>query len=134
MKILVCDDEPEVVEYVAVVLEQEGHQVDTAKDGQDALDKILDSPNPFDVLITDNRMPKLTGIELAQTLRTMNAPLKMIMISGFSNLSEAGVDEGGLLDGFLSKPFESDELLDCLNNLGLEREVADSRGQAGRFP
>jgi len=111
MKILVCDDEPEVNLFLLMVLEPEGYEVETAFDGQDALEKILATPNSFDVLITDNRMPRLTGVELIHELRALNLSLKIIMMTGF----ELENEEKRNLDGFLMKPFGASALLDCLN-------------------
>jgi len=111
MKILVCDDEPSVRDYVSYLLVKVGHQVETASDGQEALEIILANPDSFDVLITDYRMPRLTGMQLVVKIRAMNVPLKVLMISGFD------IPDSPLIDGFLRKPFEPTDLWDCLKRI-----------------
>ena len=73
--------------------------------------------NSFDLLITDNRMPRLSGIELVEKLRALNVPIKVSMASGFETQSSAGVRKRLELNGVLQKPFTKAELLDCVKNL-----------------
>lgn len=117
MKILVCDDEPAVSQFILMVLEPEGHQMETAFDGQDALEKILANPNSYDVLITDNRMPRLTGDKLIEKLRALELPLKIMMITGFVSQLDPRAGNNSPFDTLLPKPFRAAELLNCLNSL-----------------
>jgi len=119
MKILVCDDEPAVTEYISCLLEMEGHEVETSIDGGEALEKIQAKPSSYDVLITDHRMPKLTGVELIESVRALNAPLKMMLISGME-LADIPMAYQTCMDCFLKKPFKSVELIECLNDLVCE--------------
>ena len=118
---MVCDDEPFLREYVVSILESEGLQVETSFDGQEALEKIQENPNAYNVLITDNRMPRLTGIELVEKVRALKLPLKVIMISGIE-LQDTSL-RNQPPDGFLSKTFTRDELLDCLKTIGCRAGV-----------
>ena len=115
MKILVCDDDQFIRKIVTEMLGFAKHQVTTAFDGQDALEKI--QTNTFDVLITDYKMPRLSGAELAGRLRMLNIPLKVIMISGFSSALDARERDQLQLDGFLKKPFKPSQLFECLSNV-----------------
>ena len=81
MKILFCDEIPVLRDIVSKILSQDGHQVDTAFDGQDALEKLQSTS--FDLPITDNRMPRLTGVELVEKLRDLKVPIKVMMASMF---------------------------------------------------
>jgi len=117
MKILVCDDEPSVTEYVVIVLRSEGHEVEASFDGLEALEKIQADPGLYDVLITDNRMPRMSGIELIKELRALKLPLKIIMITGFVVQLETAPGDQQLFDRLLLKPFRAAELLNCFNEL-----------------
>lgn len=65
-KILLIDDEPDILEFLRYNLEQEGYQVITGTDGQQALDKVSENP---DLIILDIMMPKLDGFEVMQRIR-----------------------------------------------------------------
>ena len=116
MKILFCDDELPLRRIVSMILDAHGHHVEVACDGQEALEKI--QANAFDVLITDNAMTPLTGIELVEKLRAVNNPIKVIMASAFKNQLDAAVQDRLHLDGILIKPYDGKELFDCLKNIG----------------
>jgi CheY-like chemotaxis protein len=79
-KILCVDDEPSVRESTSLVLESEGYEVVTAKDGVDALNKISDSIP--DLLISDLRMPNMSGFELLNIVREKFPQIPVIAISG----------------------------------------------------
>lgn len=101
-----------------MVLGKMGHQVETAVDGQDALEIINKHPASFDVLITDNGMPRVTGIQLVEKIRGLNLPVKVIMASMFCPPLDAETAERLRLDGLLKKPYTAKDLSDCLENLG----------------
>jgi len=101
-----------------MVLGFAGHSVETVEDGRDALERIESDPEAFDVLITDNNMPRLSGIELVKRLRGRNVPIKIVMASAFASQVDAISREELRLDGVLQKPFSKAELLACVKNLG----------------
>ena len=117
MRILFCDDIPMLREVVAVVLRKLGHEVDTSTDGQDALDKLQSNPGAFDLLITDNRMPRLSGIELVDKLRESNVPIKVVMASHFIEPPDPATIDRLRLDAVLRKPYSANDLVGCLNQL-----------------
>lgn len=67
IQILLVDDEPHVIRLMRLKLEQHGFQVNTASNGEDALNKIRLSPP--DILLTDIQMPKMTGEQLCKTIQ-----------------------------------------------------------------
>jgi len=69
LQILCVDDEPAIRTILAQQLVRMGHCVHTASDGQEALGKVAAGMDAFDLVITDNQMPKVTGVELAERLR-----------------------------------------------------------------
>ena len=117
LKMLVCDDDPTIRKIVVAVLESAGHYVEAASDGREALEKIQAKPAFFDALITDNLMPRLSGIGLVEKLREANIPMKVIMITGYGMESATKSADHPQFDGFLMKPFKATDLLQCLKNL-----------------
>jgi len=137
MKILVCDDDFTFGIIISRILKSLGNYVEFAHDGREAQEKIRDKPDFFDVLITDNLMPRLSGVELIEKLRMLNVPLKVIMMTGFPNELNAVLQASLRLNGLLCKPFKSDALLDCLASLGCDHERQQFNGacrQTARMP
>ena len=84
-RILVVEDDQHIRHIYASVLARAGYQVDTAEDGEagwEALHSVGHDPDSYDLLITDNVMPKLSGVELIQKLRSARLTLPVILASG----------------------------------------------------
>jgi YesN/AraC family two-component response regulator len=92
--------------------------VETAFDGEDAFEKI--QANSFDVLVTENQMPRLSGVKLVDQIREFNSPIMVVMISAVPIRLDRKTKNRLRLNGILSKPFKAKELLDCLENIGRE--------------
>jgi DNA-binding response OmpR family regulator len=110
-RILVVDDEPQIVEFLCVLLEDEGYRATRAYDGADALEKAC--VGRLDLVITDVMMPRLTGLQLVQRLReTLNGTCPpVILMSAVTHLHEAPDVR------FLAKPFDIDRILDLVAEL-----------------
>lgn len=80
--LLIVDDDEQILNILARLLTDEGYQVSTASDPLTALDLLRASP--FDLLITDYRMPEMTGLELIRDARLLRPDLAAILISGFA--------------------------------------------------
>ena len=78
-RILVAEDEPAYAELIKVVLEEAGHQVTTAADGAEAWEQL--QRQPFDLLLTDIRMPRMDGLELLSHARQLPAPPRMVVLT-----------------------------------------------------
>ena len=128
MRILVVDDDPEIVSFVKRGLAYEGYTVDTADDGTEALAKALEREP--DLVILDIMMPGLDGIEVSKRLRlASDVPILMLTARGTVADRVAGLDSGA--DDYLVKPFFLDELLARVKAL-LRRRTA-KRGEVLRF-
>ncbi len=101
-KILVIDDEPDVVELIAKVLVRAGHQVDTAPDGVKGLEQLV-TFEP-EVMIVDKMLPHMHGSEVITRARKLRPDLAVIMITAFPEPFSLGPER---LDGYLAKPFKS---------------------------
>jgi DNA-binding response OmpR family regulator len=116
--ILVVDDEPEIVQLVAKVMEARGHRVSIARDGQECLDQIA-AERP-DVLVVDLNLPKLDGFEVCRRLRaddkTRSLPIVM-MTAAFPTLEDAdrGLTTGA--DEYVVKPFLREVLVHNIERL-----------------
>ena len=83
-RILLADDEPDIVAAVKIILEKLGYQVETFSNGQEALEAFWADPDRFDLIFTDQTMPQLTGVELAQEIVKVRPHLPIIICTGFS--------------------------------------------------
>ena len=100
--VLLVDDDDDVRETSAEMLEELGYIVLQAESGSDAL-TIVESDVPFDVLVTDVRMPGMTGLELSAEALARRCNLRVIIVSGFFRPQ-------ALTCRFLQKPFRTHEL------------------------
>jgi two-component system cell cycle sensor histidine kinase/response regulator CckA len=119
--ILLVDDEPSIREFLRVVLSEAGYGVAIAADGEQA----LRVPGSFDLLLTDLRMPRMMGDELARQMRLRDPDLKVLYLTGYSDsLFDA---KGQLWEGeaFLDKPATAEGVLEAIRTL-LTEQVAGS--------
>lgn len=107
-KILVCDDDKEIVEAIDIFLTQEGHEILKAYDGQEALSVL--NENKVDLLIIDVMMPKLDGIRATLKIREKNN-IPIIILSAKSEDADKilGLNVGA--DDYVTKPFSPLELI-----------------------
>ena len=128
MRILVVDDDPEIVSFLKRGLTFEGYSVETAGDGAEALAKIREREP--DLVILDVMMPGMDGIEVARRLRQASAiPILMLTAKGTVADRVAGLDSGA--DDYLVKPFAFDELLARMRSL--LRRIQPIEGEVLRF-
>ena len=108
-RILLVDDEEEFVRALAKRLAARGLEVETASDGESAIEKIKGSE--FDVIVLDLAMPNMDGIETLRRLRAIDPDLQVVLLTGHGTV-KTGVEamKAGALD-FLEKPAELQELL-----------------------
>jgi two-component system, OmpR family, response regulator MprA len=128
MRILVVDDDPEILSVVRRGLAYEGYAVDTAADGAEALARAREK-GP-DLVILDVMMPGIDGIEVARRLRQGgDVPILMLTARGTVADKVAGLESGA--DDYLVKPFAFDELLARVRALLRRRQPAE--GELLRF-
>ncbi len=120
--ILVVDDELLLVKINASRLRSKGYQVTTATESREALELFRSQPEKFDVLITDQTMPGLTGSELAGEVLAIKPSLPVIMCTGHSDIfSEEEALQLGIKK-YVFKPLYGDELLDAVAEVLAESE------------
>lgn len=107
-KILIVDDEIDVLELCRRILEAKGYQVKTAMNGYEAIRAA--KAEDFDLLLTDNQMPGITGLEIAKTLKHDNPNIICITMTGFGTLDIVVEALRIDVDEFVMKPFTPSEL------------------------
>lgn len=110
MQILVAEDEKAVAHMIAMVVGGPTAKVSTARNGWEALIKIGASALPFDVVITDHRMPGMNGLELVRQLRTKKFGGKILVLSAYLSDEDICAYEQLGVDMMMSKPFDFEEL------------------------
>ncbi len=109
MKILVVEDDEKVLSYIQKGLDEEGHNVDKAKNGKDGL--FLATTEKYDVIIIDRMLPELDGLTIIKTIRGADNKTPVLILSALSDVDDKvkGLKSGG--DDYLTKPFAFAELM-----------------------
>jgi len=111
------DDEPLLLQINKRRLEKSGYQITITTDSQDALGKFQKTPGKFDLIITDQTMPGLTGIELAKAVMEIKPSMPIIMCTGHS---ESTPKEKALSFGvkqYVYKPIQGNELINAVREV-----------------
>jgi two-component system response regulator AtoC len=126
-RVLVVDDEENIRIVLKTLLRRHGYEVETAGSADDAL-AAIGAFDP-DVILTDVRMPKVSGLELLATLKAKNSPATVIVMSAFGNVELAlEAMKGGAYD-YIPKPFKPDEVVLALRKAE-EREALRRENRA----
>ncbi|MGM0766528.1 MAG: hybrid sensor histidine kinase/response regulator [Pseudomonadota bacterium] len=113
-RVLVVDDESMVAEYMADLLSGWGLETTIASCGADALEQIKSQPASVDLIITDQTMPRMTGLQLSQQLQRSHPTVPVVLYTGFSEeLTEAEASKAGII-GLLRKPVDLTALYQLL--------------------
>src|SRR5438093_3549854 len=140
--LLVADDDPGLRESLNRTLTRAGYRVILASDGRAALDQLQDNSD-VDLVLTDLKMPGLTGLEVLRAVKTLVPDMDVILLTAFGTVEEAvSAMKDGAYD-FITKPFRGDQLLKLVakalerrsliqQNRALQQQLDDlrARGQA----
>ncbi len=126
-KVLVADDEIHIVHVVTIKLRNNGYEVISAENGDDAF-RLACEEKP-DIIVTDYQMPGMTGVELVRKLRqnesTKDMPVILLTARGFAvedkEMNELGISE------LLSKPFSPKELLRSIEDILYQKSVMKNK-------
>ena len=129
MRILVVEDERKVASFIRQGLEEEGHAIEVAADGAEALDLVLGGP-PYDLVVLDLLLPKRDGFGVLKALRDRGVTTPVLVLTARDSVGDkvTGFDLGA--DDYLTKPFAFEELLARVRALlrrGADRRVAPLR-------
>lgn len=109
MKILIAEDNQDMLKILSMYLKREGYEVVTAQNGEEAMEYLLEQG--ADLAILDWMMPKKSGLEVCRELKSFQLPVKVIMLTAKSGVEDeiAGLSYGA--DDYIRKPFEPRVLL-----------------------
>lgn len=115
MKILIIEDEVLLADSLKLLFESKGFEADTAYDGQRGAEYALS--DIYDLLIVDVMLPKLNGYQLVRQLRARHCDVPVLMLTAKSEVLDRveGLNSGA--DYYLTKPFDTRELIACVNAL-----------------
>ena len=103
-RILLVDDEPVLVDTISQMLQRFGYKVTTAQDGAEAWQLFSTSPESFDMVITDQTMPQMSGFELAKKIRCIRPETPVILCTGYSDCVTPDQAAAAGIAAFLEKP------------------------------
>lgn len=122
-RVLVVDDEPDLAESCAYFLERAGYEARCAESAPQALE-LLQS-EPFDVVVSDVRMPRMSGMELLQAIRERDPDIEVLLLTGYPDLQMAvSAIKQGAFD-YLAKPYDEQELIERVAKAMAHRRVKD---------
>jgi signal transduction histidine kinase/ActR/RegA family two-component response regulator len=116
-RILLVDDEAQIIDIEQQILERLGYKVTPKTDSEEALEEFAAQPDRFDLVITDMTMPKMTGDQLARRMMDIKPQIPVILCTGFN---EAISEEKALamgIDKFVMKPIVKDELASTIRTV-----------------
>lgn len=111
-RVLVADDSETILLLLRTRLEMEGHEVETAANGQEVVDAVRRTPhNPPDILLLDAMMPRKSGIDALRELRAEGVEAPALIVSAHTNGGDDNGDRAELgIDGYVTKPIDFEQL------------------------
>ena len=115
LRLLYVDDEEQLRHLVSDQLKGEGYDVETADDGDTALELI--KKGKYDLILLDIRMPRVSGIEVLKYLKAHKITSRVIMLTAVDDLSIALETVKNGANDYLTKPYDLDNLLACIRRV-----------------
>lgn len=124
IRILVCDDDQAICDYVETLLTKDGHDVKTVSDPQLVEDEVKNGH--YQILILDRMMPKMDGIEVLKRVRKVDDDISVILFTGFPSLDSAVAAMKLQADDYLKKPFNAEELREVIDRIAKRKGILRS--------
>jgi CheY-like chemotaxis protein len=126
MRILLTEDDDSVRAFVSRALELDGHNVETACHGLEALERLTETGGDFDLLVTDVKMPQMDGIALAHETAGIWPGLPILLMTGFADQRERAEGLTSVIRDVVTKPFTLQQIRDAVSEAAAIDEQADS--------
>ena len=120
-RILIVDDELQVLTFLDDLFRTEGWEVQTADSGSSGIDKL--EQNRFDIVLTDLKMPEADGIEVLRTAKKLQADTEVIMMTGYGTVDNAIEAMRAGAFHYLAKPFKAEEVLHLVDKAYIQRQL-----------
>jgi DNA-binding NtrC family response regulator len=117
---LIVDDDPGVRSMLSSILEDEGYSVEAVDSGKEAIKTC--EKLPFDVALVDINLPDVKGTELLHKMKQLQPKMVKIIITGYPSIENAVSALNEKSDGFISKPFDPQDLLAMIKKLIAEKQ------------
>jgi two-component system, cell cycle response regulator CpdR len=124
MRILLTEDDDSVRAFVSRALELDGHRVETACDGLEAMERLEASDGGFDLLVSDVKMPLMDGIALAHKAAGQWPGLPILLMTGYADQRERAEDLSKVIRDVLTKPFTLQEIRAAVSDAAAEDDAA----------
>ncbi len=121
-RIMFVDNEDGIVDMASSMLERLGYKVASFTDPEAALDAFTEAPQDFDLVITDQTMPKMTGAVLVEKLKTIRPDIPVMLCTGYSQTVSSEEAKAKGIEGYVMKPLDKRELAQAI------RQVLDQGG------
>jgi putative nucleotidyltransferase with HDIG domain len=125
-RLLIVDDEPNICDLLRELLAQDDYEIETCLRAQDALDRFAEQP--FDMLVSDLKMPGMSGIDLIQAVKALRPETATVLITGHATLQTALEALRHGADDYVQKPFSIDEVRKTVGR-GLEAKLLRERNR-----
>jgi len=109
-RVLIVDDEPAVAEFMRELLDSWGLEASVTSEAEAALALVQADAERYDVVITDQTMPRMSGVQLAEEIRRMSAGPPVVLYTGYEDAVDAGRLSAAGIKSLVRKPFEPSEL------------------------
>jgi signal transduction histidine kinase/ActR/RegA family two-component response regulator len=116
-RILIVDDEPDIVDMLSIGLERLGYETVGVSDPLEALAAFEEDPNAWDIVITDEVMPGMRGLELIRKLKAIRPEIRIVLCTGYSDTPNDEIIRGNGIDVFLLKPVDAAAIASKLREL-----------------
>jgi response regulator RpfG family c-di-GMP phosphodiesterase len=128
-RLLMVDDEESITKALQRLFRREGYEIHTASSGQQGLEVLKEAKEPFSLIISDQRMPGMTGAQFLEGAKKMFPDAKRVLLTGYSDM-DAIVDaiNKGEIHRYLAKPWNDDDLLIQIRQI-LEQKELEERAQ-----
>ena len=127
MRILLTEDDDSVRTFVSRALELDGHKVDTACHGVEALERLTENNGRYDLLVSDVKMPLMDGIALAHEAAGQWPGLPILLMTGFADQRERADDLSQVIRDVVTKPFTLQQIREAVSDAAQPDALADTQ-------